>query len=289
MSRRADSLAFLFAVMALSGCASNLGGRVDGGEDALSPEERRLQALETKVAEMNRRLNALNTQRFDEDNQKLRDDMRSLRGEMEKTRFDSQQQEKRSKDLYMDLDRRLQKLESQPAAAAGSSGYAIAPVTEAASAGVTAAPQAAGTVTAGGAAVISAPLASPEEEGAYLATFDLLKNGKYDEAIRGFRAMLDKWPTGRYADNAAYWMGEANYVKRDYGAAKSAFQTVLQNYPGSAKAPDAMLKLGLTYNELKQPDQSKATLEQLIQKYPTSNAAKLAAQRLSTPNPPPKR
>lgn len=262
--------------MSLSACASNLGGPVDGGSEALSPAERRMQALETKVAQLQRRLDALNTNRFDEDNQRIKDDMRALRGDIEKTRFDYQQQDRRSKDLYTDLDRRLARLEggspsSAPASAsAGYSqsapAYVPAPVPSAAPANTV---------------VVSPQQASPEEEGAYLATFDLLKNGKYDDAIRGFNSMLDKWPDGRYADNAAYWMGEANYVKRDYPAALGAFQMVLQKYPNSAKAPDAMLKIGLTYTELKQPDQARATFQQLIQKYPNANAAKLAGQRLS--------
>lgn len=268
--------------LSLSACASSMGGAVDGRgtADALSPEERRLQALETRVAQLQRRLDALNTTRFDEDNQRLRDDMRALRGEVEKSRYDTQVQDRRSRDLYTDLDRRLQRFEggAAPAAAPSAPAAVYAPP----SAPVVAAPVAAAAPAAAVAA--AAPVSgTPEEEGAYLATFDLLKNGKYDDAIQGFGGMLEKWPTGRYADNAAYWMGEAYYVKRDYNAALGAFQRVLQQYPNSAKVPDAMLKMGLSYNELKQVDQSKATLQQLVQKYPSSNAAKLASQRLNPP------
>jgi tol-pal system protein YbgF len=123
--------------------------------------------------------------------------------------------------------------------------------------------------------------ASPEEEGAYLTAFDALKNGKYDEAIRGFRALLEKWPQGRFADNALYWSGEAYYVKRDYNSARAAFQAVLERFPNSPKGPDAMLKLGLTQIDLKQEAQGRATLQRLIETYPQSNAARLAQQRLA--------
>ena len=306
MTRRIESLGILFA-LTLVGCAAGGASRVDGGnQDALSPEERRLQALENKVAQMQRRLEALNTTRFDDDNQRLRDDMRGMRGDLEKTRYDSAQLDKRNRDLYVDLDRRMSRLEgggagaaSAPAAATISQGSPATPAGGVAltpspnlgtAGGVTAAPvQSGAPAVAGGPVVVSAPIGTPEEEGAYLAALDLLtKSGKYDDAIRGFRAVLDKWPNGRYAENAAYWMGEANYVKRDYQAALDAFQLVLTKYPNSSRAPEAMLKAGLVYNDLKQPDQSRAMLTQLIAKYPNSNAAKLAQQKLAAPAPPAK-
>lgn len=279
-----------FAFLSLAGCASSMGGSVDGGSaDALSPAERRLQALETKVAQLQRRLDALNTTRFDDDNLRLKDDMRTLRGDVEKARFDATQQANRATGAYADLDNRLRRLEGGAAAAPAYT----APAAPVAAAPAPAAPVAAPVASAGVSVPVPAPVPAPapapaaagEEEGAYLASFDLLKAGKYDDAIRGFRSMLDKWPTGRYADNAAYWMGEANYVKRDYASALTAFQMVLQKYPNSAKTPAAMLKIGLTYTELKQADLAKAAFQQLISKYPNSNEAKLAGQKLNPPAP----
>lgn len=278
------------SLLALGGCAaSSFGPSVDGGgaaEDNLSPTERRLQAAESKLTLMQRRLDALNTTRFDDDNARLRDEMRILRGDVEKARFDMQQSERRAKDLYQDLDRRMQTLESRGSAPQQTSpysgGYSGGFTPSAPSAGVIAPPALpSGPSSSGGVAVISQGAGSPEEEGAYLASFDLLKGGKYDEAIRGFKGVLDKYPQGRYADNAAYWMGEANYVKRDYNAALAAFQTVVNTYTSSPKVPDAALKSGLTLLELKRTDEGRAALQQVIQRYPTSNAAKLATSKLA--------
>ncbi|MGH8432347.1 MAG: tol-pal system protein YbgF, partial [Solimonas sp.] len=125
--------------------------------------------------------------------------------------------------------------------------------------------------------------ASVEEETAYLAAFDELKNGKYDGAVRGFRSMLERWPQGAYAANGYFWMGEAYIVKRDHKSALTAFQTLLQRFPTSPKAPDAMLKVGLTQIDLKQESEGRATLQRVISTYPNSNAAKLAQQRLNPP------
>lgn len=297
----------LVGLSTLAGCATSR--RVDGGGDVLSPEERRLQTVETRMAEMSRRLDGINYAGLDQDNMKFRDDLRALRGELERLRFDYDSQTKRSKDQYVNTDARLQRLESANAAAAqaaqqaaqiaAAQGAIVPPAVAAYSAyaapaaapsAPAAAPvQAAPSVAVAPPAVVGGPVVisnggggTPEEEGAYLATFELLKNGKYDDAIRGFRSMLDKWPNGRYSDNATYWMGEAFYVKRDYKSAQTSFQTVLDKFSSSPKAPDAMLKVGLSQIELKQPDQAKATLEKVIRSFPNANAANLAKQRLQS-------
>lgn len=273
----------------LAGCAGGYGGPISGGSEKLPPAERRLQAVESRTAELSRRLDAVNLTGMDQDNIKLRDDLRQLRGEVERLRYEFDQTQKRGRDQYLDLDRRLQRLE-------GGGAMGGAAMTQPPMPGMGAKVEASGTVTTPTAAPqqqsptadgIAAPVtissgsgASPEEEGAYLTSFDALKNGKYDDAIRGFRALLEKWPQGRYADNALYWSGEAYYVKRDYKSALAAFQAVLQRFPSSPKGPDAMLKTGLTQIELKQEAQGRETLQKLVGTYPQSNAAKLAQQRL---------
>ena len=272
---------FLLSAVALAGCAST--GRVDGGADVLSPEERRLQTVETRMAEMSRRLNGINYAGLDQDNLKLRDEIRSLRGEVERLRYDYESQSKRNKDQYLDLDRRLQRFEGGAAAVVPAPGSAAVAPSAASAMATPASPSAASAVSTAAPVVISnGGGGTPEEENAYLTTFDLLKNGKYDDAIRGFRSMLDKWPQGKYADNATYWMGESFYVKADYKSALNAFQSVLSKFPSSSRAPDAMLKVGLSQLELKQTDQGRATLQKVMQTYPTANAASLAKQRLES-------
>lgn len=255
-----------FTACGLSGCA-DFGGPVDGGKQ-LSPTEIRLQAAESKQAELSKRLDALNQVMVDNNGGgRAADDLRSMRGDIEKLRFDLDSMEKRNRDLYQDLDRRLGKLEGT----APASGAAM-------SAPGAAAP----TSSASSPAAVENPSA-PEEEAAYLQAFDQLKGGRYDDAIRGFRGMIQKWPDGRYADNAWYWMGKAYYLKQDYAQAISSFQTVVERYPKSPKAPDAMFDLAVSQGENRQKDQSRATLQRVVREYPTSNAANLARQRLAQP------
>lgn len=233
------------------------------GQPLLSPEEQRLQDVEDKLALLTRRMDATEQAGTDQELIRLLDEMRGLRGDLEKVRYDLDRAQKNQTQLYQDLDRRL--------TAQGTAG--LAPATGAA---LGASP---GTLTA----VTPQPrpaVASPEEEGAYLATFDLLKNGRYDDAIRGFRAMLEKWPDGRYADNAWYWMGEAQYVKRDYPSALQSFQSLIQRFPDSPKMADGLLKSGLCQVELKRTSEARSAFERVVSQYPNSNAASLARQNL---------
>jgi tol-pal system protein YbgF len=246
----------------LSGCA-DFGGPVDANKP-LSPTEIRLQAAETKLAEISKRLDAMNQVLMDTGpGSRSVEELRSLRGDVEKLRYDLDSQEKRNRDLYQDLDRRITKLEGGTPA----SGAANAP-------GAAAAPSSSSAVE---------NPAAPEEEAAYLQAFDQLKAGRYDDAIRGFRGMIQKWPDGRYADNAWYWMGKAYYLKQDYGQAIQSFQTVVDRYPKSPKAPDALFDLAVAQAENRQKDQARATLQRVVRDYPTSNAANLARQRLAQP------
>ena len=88
------------------------------------------------------------------------------------------------------------------------------------------------------------------------------------------------YPNSIYAGNSQYWLGEANYVTRNFEQGIIEFKQVVEKYPNSAKVPDAMLKLGYTYYELKQHEQAKAILQELRNRFPKSAAFRLAGMRL---------
>lgn len=130
------------------------------------------------------------------------------------------------------------------------------------------------------AVTIKAAVATPEEERAYLAAFDLAKSGKYDEAIKGFRSLVVQWPQGPYSDNAWYWMGEVQTVKRDYVGATTSFQYLTDKFPTSPKIADGLYKLGLSQLELKRNGEARTTLQRVVREYPETNAATLARKKL---------
>lgn len=272
MSVRLWPASCVVAMSLLGGCA-DFGGPINSSSGStLSPEERRLQEVETKTAQLSRRLDSMNQQQTDQDLTRIREDIRVLRGDMEKLRFDFDARDRSAKDLYLDLDRRLARLEQ------GGGGVQSVVPSPGAVIGAPSVP----TNTPGTLAPAStkATVATPEEERAYLGTFDLLKNGKYDEAVKGFRGMLDQWPQGRYADNGWYWMGEAQLVKRDYSGAAASFQSLADRFPTSPKIADGLYKLGLCQAELKRNNEARASLQRVLREYPNTNAANLAKQKL---------
>ncbi len=119
-----------------------------------------------------------------------------------------------------------------------------------------------------------------EEQEAYQLAFSLIKNNQYDNAIKVFQSFLDSYPQSELASNAAYWMGEAFYIKQDHQAALNAFNSVIKRYPYSSKIADAMLRAGDCSDNLKQQDQAKVLYSELIKLYPDTRAAEKAIKRL---------
>ena len=111
------------------------------------------------------------------------------------------------------------------------------------------------------ASVAPAPAADAGgEQAAYRAASELLRIGRYEDAIAGFQAQLQQYPGGSLADNAQYWIGEAYYVTRQFDRALAEFQRVAAEYPQSPKAADALLKVGYIQYERRQFAAARQTL-----------------------------
>lgn len=207
-------------------------------------------------------------QRVDE----LADEISQLRGELEIQSNDLSGIKKRQRELYLDIDRRLRDLENS----ATSQSSRVEPVQV----------PTPGTDSTVAPAIDTTQAAQPNttassaEKGAYQKAFEALKEGRYKKAKASFKKFLKTYPNSIYAGNSQYWLGEANYVTRNFEQGIVEFKQVVVRYPNSAKVPDAMLKLGYTYYELKQYDQSKAILQKLRERFPKSTAFRLAGKRL---------
>jgi len=178
--------------------------------------------------------------------------LRNLRGQIEEARHELELVRQQQRDLYADLDRRLLLLENATAPA-----------------------------TPDGMPPTEDALREADETAVYGDAFAALKAARYADAVQGFQVYLTKYPTGPRADSAAYWLGEAYYVQKDYKAALSAYQSVLDKYPDSRRAADAMVKVGFSQYELKAFRNARATLEAVKATYPGTEAARLAAERLT--------
>lgn len=178
----------------------------------------------------------------------LKTDLARMRGQIEVLLNRSEIADKRQKDLYLDIDTRLRKLEQAKEA-------------------VVEKPPA------------DAP-APPEETKAYEAALNQFKLGNYPLAISALQGLMVTYPNGKLAPNAQYWIGMAYSAQRDYKNAIAAQQRVLAAWPSDAKAPDAMLNIANSQEALGDRKGAQKTLEGLLERYPDSQAAASAKPRL---------
>ena len=222
--------------------------------------------------------------------QLLQSDVAKLRGQIEVVTYELEQAQKRQRDLYVDLDTRLRKIESAAAAqaeaahaAAQAGGVPGAPPPggppEGAGPATTAPPPAAGPV-----ATLPPPVRNPNdgvaEQRAYDAALDQFKRGDYPGSITAFNAFLKTYPRSPLASSAQYWIGNAQYARRDYRGSIATQRQLLRDYPDSGKAPDALLNIASAQADMGDNAASRRTLEELIAKYPKTDAATRARQRL---------
>ena len=234
-----------------------------------------------------------------QDLEALRDEVQALRGELEEQSHAVSQLKQRQRDLYLDLDQRLLRIQEAGVGATNASaeaGGGEAPSPAAAEPASTAQGQAgAAEPRSDGASVRVAAVAPSEAAGGgadpaatdpvkeqqdYQAAFNLLKAGRYDDAAKALRAFLGAYPRGEFVDNARYWLGETFYVTRRFEAALQEFSGLIGQFPQSPKLTHAMLKVGYIHHELGRPEQAKQVLGALIERHPESTAAGLARKRL---------
>lgn len=163
----------------------------------------------------------------------------------------------RQRDLYNDLDARLQALEQglQPRGARN-------------------------VLDGGPLPPGQLPVPGGSDEVNYRAAFELIKEQRYDAAEVAFEQFLVTFPESGNAPNAQYWLAESYYVRQQFNDALRAFQTVINDFPRSRKVIDALLKVGYCNYELQRWEAAKSALAQVQADYPDTTAARLAGQRL---------
>ncbi len=121
---------------------------------------------------------------------------------------------------------------------------------------------------------------SMTEQQAYDAAFELLKQSRYEDAIEQFQAMVNTWPQSQLADDALYWMSEANYVNREFEAALNGFRAVVERYPDSSRLPEAMLKVGYIQYDIGAYEQAAQTFQDVLTRFPGHQVTVSAETRL---------
>lgn len=231
----------------LAGCAMQV-----KDNDPYAIRQRQLEARVARLDQLfkNQSLTDM-SQRIDD----LQGQIRKLRGDVEVLEHNVNLSKTQQRDLYLDLDRRLQKLELS-----------------------------AGNATANGSSASGSQSQSSgnaeDAAAAYHQNFNLVKQGRYDDAINGFTQFIQQYPQSNLVPNAEFWMGESHYQQGDFQGALINYKAVIDNYPDSNKAPDALLKMGYAQYEMKDWKAARKSLQMVVEKFPHSRSARYAKQRL---------
>jgi tol-pal system protein YbgF len=219
----------------------------------------------------------------------LEEEIRRLTGRIEQLEFGQRALGERIDRLVQDLDQRLLVLEGGGAAAPGTA--ALERTQPAAPGGEAAA---AAEVPPGGEATLgsvpqSALLDLPRPEPGsiapppritrlppqqqYDAAMQLLRAGDYAGAESGLQLFLELNPDHALAPNAAYWLAETHYVRKNYAAAAAAFARNYRVYgKDDTKAPDNLLKLGMSLGSIQETDKACRTFDELAREFPNAPA-----------------
>lgn len=184
-------------------------------------------------------------------------EVRKLRGENEEKQHALQDIEKRQKDLYLDLDARLKRLET--------AGAAVRPAPTM-------------PTTDGRRDVPDNPLG---ENKAFEVAYGLYKAEDYQRAAIAFRDFLRQFPQTVHEANVHYWTGNAHFLSGAFADAIESYQLLIEKFPDHPRVPEAMLNVAESQVQLKNKTAAKKTLKQLISQFPGSDAADKAKKRLA--------
>ena len=245
---RTSVIATLLSFILLSGCTVTP-PQEDPVLIKLEDLERRLAAIERVLA--NGSLIEL-TMQVDE----LQRENAALQGRAETLEHNAESTASRQRDLYVDLDDRLQSLERNVQS------------------------RTVNVLDGGSLAPGQLPVPGGSDRDNYQAAFELLKEQRYEPAALAFQQFMVSFPESQLADNAQYWLAESYYVTDQFEDALRQFQVVITDFPRSRKVPDALLKIGYSNYELERSDAARSALARVQSDYPDTTAARLAEQRL---------
>ena len=227
----------------------DLRARVDQVDQAARTRaEQAEQVARAREAELLEQINQLKRSLLDLNTaiESLRADLARQRGIDEQLAREVAELQRRQKDVQQGLDERLRRMEPQKVALDGREF-----------------------------------LAEPEEIRQYGDAVAVLRQGDFAGAAAAFGNFQRRWPSSGYGSAALYWLGNAQYGKRDYKEAIASFKSLIAATPDHPRVPEAMLSIANCQIELKDTKTARRTLDELIKAHPQSEAAQAARERIA--------
>ncbi len=182
----------------------------------------------------------------------LNHDVEQLKGELELVNHQLETIQQREKELYVDTDERIRKLEEALEAQALQAEEASA----------------------------AALVVDPIDITSFKEANALLKQEQYKDAYSAFDAFLKQYPESTKTDEAMYGLGYAQFSLKNYKSAIATQQKLLKQFPDTAKAPEAMMNIGNSQIQLGRVKSAKKTFKALIKQYPDNSLVPTAEGRL---------
>jgi tol-pal system protein YbgF len=266
--------------------------------DDLSAEiKNQQQAVDTRIGRLEEALKSQALLDLFTQIESLKTELSRLRGQLEVLNNSVENTTKRQRDMYLDLDTRIMRIEQNGSAPAvtGAPGAPAVPPPAAAAATASTPPAAAAAATPAAAATALATPATPApaataagdpaaEARNYEAAQAQRRLGNYQGAIVAFQNFIKQYPKSNLAPRAQYWIGDSYFNLRDFRLAIANQQTLIKTYPESPTVPDAMLNIASSQIEMGESVAGKKSLEDLVKQFPISDAADKAKRRLAAMN-----
>ena len=215
---------------------------------ALSDEQQRQRMAESNE-QMLDELSQLKRSLLDLHNQleQLRGDNARLRGQQEQLARDVAELQRHAKDLKQGVDERMSRFEPQKISLEGKEF-----------------------------------LAEPEEKRLYDEAMTVMRSGNFAAAATSLETFQKRYPGSGYRESVLFWLGNAQYGKRDYKDAIATFRLLVNSAPTSMRAPEALLAIANCQLELKDSRSARRTIDELLKAYPQSEAAQAGKERLAS-------
>jgi len=124
-------------------------------------------------------------------------------------------------------------------------------------------------------------LADADEKRQYDDAFALIRSGDFAGAATALSAFGKRYPASGYLDSVRFWLGNAQYGKREYRDAIASFRAFIAGAPEHSRVPEAMLAVANCQAEMKDSKGARFTLAELLKKFPQSEAAQAGRERLA--------
>ncbi len=119
-----------------------------------------------------------------------------------------------------------------------------------------------------------------DEEGLFTESHALLIGGNFPGAEEAFSTYLSKYPKGKKAADAQYYLGESLLYQDNFPDAAQAYGKLIKEYSSSPNAPTGLVKLARAMRLMEKRTEACKTLDLMGKQFPKASAVakQMAAQ-----------